>query len=90
MPGRPQRRDAQILRNQLKCNIVRTSHYPNDTALYEACDRLGLYVVDEANDVLPFHGGTRRDDKGRIVTAGGRVLGITARGKTFAAARCRR
>ena len=29
MPGRAQRRDAHILRNKLKCNIVRTSHYPN-------------------------------------------------------------
>lgn len=30
-------------------NAVRTSHYPNDPAFYEICDRLGLYVVDEAN-----------------------------------------
>jgi beta-galactosidase len=30
-------------------NAVRTSHYPNDPFLYEACDRLGLYVVDEAD-----------------------------------------
>lgn len=30
-------------------NAVRTSHYPNDVALLEACDRLGLYVVAEAN-----------------------------------------
>lgn len=30
-------------------NAVRTSHYPNDPALYEVCDRLGMYVVDEAD-----------------------------------------
>ncbi len=30
-------------------NAVRTSHYPNDPALLELCDELGLYVVDEAN-----------------------------------------
>jgi beta-galactosidase len=30
-------------------NAVRTAHYPNDPALYDLCDRLGLYVVDEAN-----------------------------------------
>lgn len=30
-------------------NAVRTSHYPNDPYLYDCCDRLGLYVVDEAN-----------------------------------------
>ena len=30
-------------------NAVRCAHYPNDPALYELCDELGLYVVDEAN-----------------------------------------
>jgi beta-galactosidase len=30
-------------------NAVRTSHYPNDPHLYELADRLGLYVVGEAN-----------------------------------------
>jgi beta-galactosidase len=30
-------------------NAVRTSHYPADPALYDLCDRLGLYVVDEAD-----------------------------------------
>jgi beta-galactosidase len=28
MPNRVQARDALVLRNELKCNIVRTSHYP--------------------------------------------------------------
>ncbi|MBO7711795.1 MAG: beta-galactosidase, partial [Lachnospiraceae bacterium] len=35
-------------------NAVRTSHYPNRTALYRLCDRLGLYVIDETN--LETHG----------------------------------
>lgn len=30
-------------------NAVRTSHYPNDPALLDAADELGLYVVDEAD-----------------------------------------
>ena len=30
-------------------NAVRTSHYPNDAVLYDLCDQLGLYVVDEAD-----------------------------------------
>ncbi len=47
MPGRPQRRDAQILRNQLKCNIVRTSHYPQSRHFLDACDELGLLVLEE-------------------------------------------
>ena len=47
MPGRVQRRDAQILRNQLKCNIVRTSHYPQSRHFLDACDELGLLVLEE-------------------------------------------
>ncbi len=30
-------------------NAVRTSHYPSDAFLYDVCDELGMYVVDEAN-----------------------------------------
>jgi beta-galactosidase len=30
-------------------NAVRTAHYPNDPALLDLCDELGLYVIDEAN-----------------------------------------
>src|SRR5260370_12546374 len=47
MPGRCQRRDAQILRKQLKCNIVRTSHYPQSRHFLDACDEAGLLVFEE-------------------------------------------
>ncbi len=30
-------------------SAVRTSHYPNDSAFYDLCDELGLYVIDESN-----------------------------------------
>lgn len=39
-------------------------------------------------DVMVFHGGTRRQD-GQLVTDGGRVLGVTAIGRTMAEARTR-
>lgn len=38
-----------VLMKQHNINAVRTSHYPNDVVLYDLCDRLGLYVVDEAD-----------------------------------------
>jgi beta-galactosidase len=47
MPGRAQRRDADILRNKLHCNIVRTSHYPQSRHFLDACDELGLLVLEE-------------------------------------------
>ena len=47
MPRRAQRRDAEILRKELKCNIVRTSHYPQSRHFLDACDELGLLVLEE-------------------------------------------
>lgn len=47
MPARAQRRDAMILKHDLKCNIVRTSHYPQSVHFLDACDELGLLVFEE-------------------------------------------
>ena len=33
MPARVQKRDAWILQKELKCNLVRTSHYPQSPSL---------------------------------------------------------
>lgn len=47
MPARVQKRDAWILKNELKCNIVRTSHYPQSPHFLDACDEYGLLVFEE-------------------------------------------
>ncbi len=47
MPGRVQRRDADILRTNFHCNIVRTSHYPQSRHFLDRCDEIGLLVLEE-------------------------------------------
>ncbi len=47
MPARVQRRDAQILRQKLHCNLVRTSHYPQSRHFLDCCDEIGLLVLEE-------------------------------------------
>lgn len=46
-PKRLLRRDAEILRRQFNCNMVRCSHYPQSEAFLDACDELGLMVWEE-------------------------------------------
>ena len=47
------RRDLVLMKRN-NINAVRTSHYPNNSALYRLCDELGLYVIDENN--METHG----------------------------------
>jgi beta-galactosidase len=47
MPRRVQRRDALILKDELKCNMVRTSHYPQSPHFLDCCDDIGLLVFEE-------------------------------------------
>ncbi|MCX8107468.1 MAG: DUF4981 domain-containing protein [Verrucomicrobiae bacterium] len=46
-------RDIRLMK-QFNINAVRTSHYPNQPAWYDLCDRYGLYLIDEAN--IESHG----------------------------------
>jgi beta-galactosidase len=47
MPARVQRRDAEVIRNDFNCNMVRCSHYPQSPHFLDACDELGLMVWEE-------------------------------------------
>ena len=46
-PASLQREDARILKEELCCNAVRTSHYPQSQHFIDACDELGLLVFTE-------------------------------------------
>ncbi len=47
----------------------------------------GLAEAKSMDGVAIFHSGTVRDEQGRFLTSGGRVLGVTARAKTLETAR---
>jgi phosphoribosylamine--glycine ligase len=73
------------------CVVLAAGGYPAKPRLGDAID---LPPPEEARrpaaaDVIAFHAGTGRDADGRLVTAGGRVLGITARGRDLDEARAR-
>ncbi|MCX5867440.1 MAG: phosphoribosylamine--glycine ligase [Proteobacteria bacterium] len=65
------------------CVVLCSGGYPGGYA--KGKEITGLEEAGQMEDVSVFHAGTRREGK-KIVTAGGRVLGVTARGKDLRAA----
>lgn len=65
--------------------VLASGGYPDAYATGHVID--GVEEADALDGVTVFHAGTTRDDAGRLVTAGGRVLAVTARGADVAAAR---
>ena len=47
MPKGPQVHDADVLKNELNVNTVRTSHYPQSQYFVDRCDEIGLLVFTE-------------------------------------------
>ena len=47
MGRRVQQKDADIIRHELACNTVRTSHYMQSEHFLDRCDELGLLVFEE-------------------------------------------
>ena len=62
------------------CVVLASAGYPGDYAKGKPI--AGLDAAAKVPDVKVFHAGTA-DREGQIVTAGGRVLGVTARGTTL-------
>ena len=50
------------LMKRANINAIRTSHYPDAELLYELCDELGFYVMDEAD--IESHGVRRKNCPG--------------------------
>jgi phosphoribosylamine--glycine ligase len=68
------------------CVVMTAPGYPG---AYESGAPISGLDDAAAVGALVFHAGTRRDEAGRIVTSGGRVLGVTATGADAAEARAR-
>jgi len=60
------------------CVVLASGGYPGKYESGKVISGLG----DLPGDVAPFHAGTRRED-GKFVTAGGRVMALSARGETL-------
>ena len=63
------------------CVILAAAGYPQKARTGEVID--GLQNASERKKVTIFHAGTRLNENGEYITAGGRVLGVTARAKTL-------
>lgn len=70
------------------CVVLASQGYP--TQYHKDVPITGLDGMASLEDVTVFHAGTKRSAAGELVTAGGRILGVTARGETLekALARC--
>ena len=65
--------------------VLASGGYPGD---YEVGKPIsGLEAASKLDAVAVFHAGTKKNDEGQTVTAGGRVLSVTATGEIFAEAR---
>ena len=68
------------------CVVMASGGYPGD---YQKGKTItGLQEARKLDDVMVFHAGTRQQN-GEIVTSGGRVLGVTALGRTIAEAKAK-
>jgi phosphoribosylamine--glycine ligase len=66
------------------CVVMASEGYPGE---YEKGREIsGLDAADALDDVKVFHAGTRLED-GRVLSDGGRVLGVTALGNTISGAK---
>lgn len=76
--------DLQFEDNAAVCVVLASDGYP--VAYEKGFVIEGLDKFDEAQGYYCFHAGTKQSDKG-IVTNGGRVLGVTAKGSNLKEAR---
>lgn len=79
--------DLQFEDNAAVCVVLASDGYP--VAYEKGFEITGLEKFDGKEDYYCFHAGTKFDEAGKIVTNGGRVLGVTALGSDLKEARAK-
>lgn len=83
--GRLSEIDLQFEENAAVCVVLASDGYP--VSYKKGFEITGMEAFDSKEGYYCFHAGTALDDMGKIVTNGGRVLGITAKGQDLKEAR---
>lgn len=66
------------------CVVLASRGYPQKAQTGDVIE--GLERVKNEENVVIFHAGTAKDENGNFITAGGRVLGVTATGENLSEA----
>ena len=77
--------DLQFEDNACVCVVLASDGYP--MAYEKGFEITGMENFKDKDGYYLFHAGSKFDENGKIVTNGGRVLGVTATGKTLKEAR---
>ena len=77
--------DLQFEDNACVCVVLAADGYP--LAYEKGFEITGMENFKDKDGYYLFHAGSKFDENGKIVTNGGRVLGVTATGKTLKEAR---
>ena len=79
--------ELQFEDNAAVCVVLASDGYP--VSYKKGFEITGLESFEGKEDYYCFHAGSKLDGEGHIVTNGGRVLGVTAKGSTLKEARAK-
>ena len=82
--GRLAETPVEFLEDAACCVVVASGGYPG---AYESGKPISFADTPALREAVVYHAGIKRDESGALVTAGGRVLGVTAIAGTLAEAR---
>lgn len=85
--GRLDQVELEFEDNAAVCVVLASDGYP--VAYEKGFEITGLERFEGREGYYCFHAGSRFDGQGRVVTNGGRVLGVTAKGATLKEARAK-